>query len=470
MKTRSITQKFGIWLVLVTLFVMIVFGVINYFLFINQLDKDLDVRLNESSLRVIDLLALHVWNLDNQRVQEVAQEQAFLESFARLRVLDSFGDSIYEAEQPTEDGELVFIERDIIYAGNVAGSIEVAFSTENIMVAKNAVIRSTLVIIFAVALTVLVLTFFIVRSISRPIVSLTKTAEEIAGGNLNKKVEVKSKDEVGQLGDAFNVMTSKLKESYEGLEEKVKQRTFQLSKSNKLKDLFMDIMRHDLLNPAGVVRTNSQLVLSEEKDAKKKKSLEIIERNSNRMIRMIENASILAKLESGEKIDFKEEDLGVMLKASVEELSEGAKEKNMIMKVYAEGKFPAVVNPLIQNVFSNFINNAIKYSPEKTEIIAGIKDKDDSWLVYVEDRGEGIPAKYKKAIFERFTRLEKSAIKGSGLGLAISKKITEAHNGKIWVRDHKGGGSVFYVLIPKIHKEEVISKKPIIKNKEDKNE
>ncbi len=63
--------------------------------------------------------------------------------------------------------------------------------------------------------------------------------------------------------------------------------------------------------------------------------------------------------------------------------------------------------------------------------------------------------KYKKAIFERFTRLEKGAVKGSGLGLAISKKITEAHNGKIWVGDHKGGGSIFYVTVPKVRKEDV---------------
>ncbi len=141
-----------------------------------------------------------------------------------------------------------------------------------------------------------------------------------------------------------------------------------------------------------------------------------------------------------------------MLKGSVEELNERAKEKNVVVKVFAEGKFPAVVNPLIQNVFSNFISNAIKYSPEKTDIIVGIKEKGEDWLIYVEDRGEGIPVRYKKAIFERFTRLEKGAVKGSGLGLAISKKITEAHNGKIWVRNHKGGGSVFYVLVPKVNR------------------
>lgn len=62
----------------------------------------------------------------------------------------------------------------------------------------------------------------------------------------------------------------------------------------------MDIMRHDLLNPADIVRMNSQLVLGQEKDVKGKTLLEAIERSSNQMIKMIENASILAKLESGE--------------------------------------------------------------------------------------------------------------------------------------------------------------------------
>jgi signal transduction histidine kinase len=243
--------------------------------------------------------------------------------------------------------------------------------------------------------------------------------------------------------------------------EDVEETRKELAKSNRLKDLFMDIMRHDLLNPAGIVRINSQLALSEEEDVEKKKLLEPIERQSNRMIRMIENASILAKLESGEKIDFAEEDLGVMLKGSVEELSERSKEKGMVVRVVVDGKFPAQVNPLIQNVFSNFLSNAIKYCPEKTEIIAGIKSKENDWLVYVEDRGEGIPAEYKKAVFDRFTRLEKGAIKGSGLGLAISKKIAEAHGGKIWVGDHKGGGSIFYALVPKKHVEVA---KPAVKS------
>jgi hemerythrin-like metal-binding protein len=270
-----------------------------------------------------------------------------------------------------------------------------------------------------------------------------------------KELGIQSAELVESLSSVKEQMLMRMKAKK--LEVALRKANIELTKSNRLKDLFMDIMRHDLLNPAGIVKMSSQLALLEEKDVKKRETLEKIIRNNSRVIRMIENASILAKLESGEKIEFKEEDLGVMLKGSVEELGDRAKERGMKVRVVVKGKFMAIVNPLIQNVFSNFISNAIKYSPEKTEVVVGIKARDDDWLVYVEDRGEGIPAKYKKAVFERFTRLEKGAVKGTGLGLAISKKITSAHGGKIWVGDHKGGGAVFYVLVPKVRGDNVNS-------------
>jgi len=297
-------------------------------------------------------------------------------------------------------------------------------------------------------LVILGLAFVISRSISIPVKKLTETAQMIASGDLNKKVEVKSKDEIGQLGDAFNVMTSKLKKSYEGLEEKVKQRTAQLSESNKLKDLFIDIMRHDLLNPAGVARTGAQTALMDEKDSKKKETLQLIENSSDRLIKMIENASVFAKLESGEKIELKEMDLGVILKETVEGLVAKAEERKIKIKLNAEGSFPAMVNPLIGDVIANFITNAIKYGPSDSEIDVGIKKENGNYRMSVADKGEGIPDKYKTAIFDRFTRLEKGAIKGTGLGLAIVKKIVELHNGKVWVEDNPSGGSVFIVEIP----------------------
>jgi len=218
-------------------------------------------------------------------------------------------------------------------------------------------------------------------------------------------------------------------------------------------------MRHDLLNPAGVVRTSAQTALIDEKSPKKKETLQLIEDSSDRLIKMIENASVFAKLESGEKIEFKEMDLGAILKQIGQELGDRAAERGNKIKVNVKGKFPAIVNPIIGDVFANFITNAVKYGQEKTDIIADIKKYGNNWRISIANKGEKIPDKYKKAIFDRFTRLEKGAIKGSGLGLGIVKKIVELHNGKVWVEDNSPKGSIFIVELPKFTSAKPVDKK-----------
>ncbi|MFQ5888181.1 MAG: response regulator, partial [Candidatus Hydrothermarchaeales archaeon] len=97
----------------------------------------------------------------------------------------------------------------------------------------------------------------------------------------------------------------------------------------RLKDLFMDIMRHDLLNPAGIARNMAEMVLDDEKDSNKREALKTILRSSERIIEMIENASTLAKLESREKLEFKDRDLGEILRSVSAEMTHLADEKNM---------------------------------------------------------------------------------------------------------------------------------------------
>lgn len=107
------------------------------------------------------------------------------------------------------------------------------------------------------------------------------------------------------------------------------------------------------------------------------------------------------------------------------------------------------VNPIFINVIENLLDNAIKYSPENSEVIIESKVLNDKVRIYVKDFGIGIPDEYKKRIFERFERGSKLGIKGTGLGLAIVKRIVELHNGKVWVEDNKPKGSVFIVEIPR---------------------
>jgi PAS domain S-box-containing protein len=233
------------------------------------------------------------------------------------------------------------------------------------------------------------------------------------------------------------------------LEDSLKEQAEMLSRSNDLKDIFTDIMRHDLLNPIGVIKNYVELMTQEDMTPFIHKSIDAISRNTNKAVEMIENASSLAKIESVKDIIFEERDLGEILNGAVETVRSLAGKKEIKMEWTPKGPYPARVSQFIEAVFVNLLTNAIKYSPNKTTVEAGIEDAGEKWRVFVKDNGDGIADKFKDSVFTRFERLKREGVKGTGLGLAIAKRIVDIHNGKVWVEDNPDGGSIFIVEIPK---------------------
>ena len=106
-------------------------------------------------------------------------------------------------------------------------------------------------------------------------------------------------------------------------------------------------------------------------------------------------------------------------------------------------------NPIISQVFRNFISNAIKYAREGKKILIEAVEKNDAVLIAVKDFGETILEEERQKIFERKYQLENDKSKGRGLGLAIVKRIAEAHDGEVWVEPNKPKGNSFYLRIPR---------------------
>lgn len=236
---------------------------------------------------------------------------------------------------------------------------------------------------------------------------------------------------------------------YKKAEDALENYAGMLEESNRLKELFMDIMSHDLLNPAGVVRNSSEILLDLESDDKKREILELIRNSSSDLIETIRNASVYSKLESLERIECMVNDLGDILKEIIDDFKYQLEDKEIEIDFVAEGAHPACVHPIIRSVFSNLISNAIKYSPHGSRVEIDIQSGDgESQVISVKDHGQGIPEEDKKHIFERFERLEREKAKGTGLGLAIVRRTVEMHGGKVWVEDNPEGGSIFLVNLP----------------------
>jgi PAS domain S-box-containing protein len=262
--------------------------------------------------------------------------------------------------------------------------------------------------------------------------------------------------EVKFLQSIANVVTAAI--ARREAEEKLHRYAEELEQSNKLKDLFTDIMRHDLQNPVAVIKGMSEILKEETASKEVIDGLELIDSNAEKLLGMINNASKLAKLGSLKDLKYEEKDLREILERVAVNVGLQLKKKNMKIMLDGVGECYAEVHSSIEDVFINLISNAIKYGKENTDIIAGITDAGKKWRVYVKDSGKGVPDEYKEAIFNRFMRVPKEGVIGTGLGLAIVKRIVELHRGGVWVEDNPGGGSIFYVEIPKKRVKHVFKK------------
>ncbi|MGK5082600.1 PAS domain S-box protein [Bdellovibrionota bacterium FG-1] len=231
-------------------------------------------------------------------------------------------------------------------------------------------------------------------------------------------------------------------------EEALEKSADKLREANRLKDLFTDVLRHDLMNPATSMKLSSELLGKIETDPSKKKIVDTIRKSTENLIHLCETASRYAKVSGIEGIDFAESNLNSILWSTIREFQLQLDAKRIKIKYEPKPDCLVRANPMISDVFQNLISNAIKYSPEGSNIGIDVQAQDHGWVISVSDQGQGIPDPDKSRVFTRFERLDRESVKGTGLGLAIAKQIVALHGGKIWIEDNPGGGSVFRVQLP----------------------
>jgi two-component system cell cycle response regulator len=234
------------------------------------------------------------------------------------------------------------------------------------------------------------------------------------------------------------------------LESALTERTAQLEEAVRLKDLFTDIIRHDLVEVLNIIKGAIERVVDNPADGEQRESMLLMaQRNVDRLDEILCTASLYARLEKVEDFQRQQLDLGGLLRAAIENLKPALEAKHMRLECLATGAYPAEVNQLVESVFVNLLSNAIKYSPEGQRIEVDMADCSDRYRVSVKDWGEGIADEDKAKLFTRFQRVHKKGVKGTGLGLAIAKRIVDLHGGRIWIEDNPQGGSIFYVELSK---------------------
>jgi len=283
------------------------------------------------------------------------------------------------------------------------------------------------------------------RIIIEPIKELQKATQEVEIGNFKVRVNIKTGDELEQLGNAFNKTAKALEET-----EKERQQL------DKAKTEFLSITGHELRSPMTPMKAQLQMLLGEyfgKLNNKQKGSLDIVLRNTDRLDRIILDFLEISRIEAARlKFNFIKTNLIEHINRVVEEMKGFSPEKNIevVLKI---DKLPIIeVDPdRAMQVLRNLINNAIKFSKNNSKIFVNVNLKKNMILFGVKDSGIGIAPENQRRVFEPFFQEEQTMYRkysGVGLGLAVCRGIVESQNGKIWVKSDLGKGSIFYFTVP----------------------
>jgi len=220
----------------------------------------------------------------------------------------------------------------------------------------------------------------------------------------------------------------------------------------RIKRDLVSSVSHELRTPLTSIKGFAE-TLEEEVDEKNRHYVEIIQRNTDRLINIVRDLLLLSQMEeAGAEIEVEQVDLKGLAEQTMRIFDGQAKEKGLGLKLEIEPDLPAIpADPFkIEQILINLLDNAIKYT-DRGEVRLVLHRQDRSVVIEVRDTGIGIPKSKVSRIFERFYVVDKSRSRktgGTGLGLSIVKHIVLLHGGEITVRSEPGQGSTFLVRLP----------------------
>ncbi|MGM0883771.1 MAG: sensor histidine kinase [Bacillota bacterium] len=299
-----------------------------------------------------------------------------------------------------------------------------------------------------VGLTNGILTYLVSRSLIKPLYALKHAAEQIKDGDLGFEVNLNRKDEVGELGAAFEAMRVRLNESIR----------LQLQYEENRKELISNIS-HDLKTPITGIKACVEGIQDGIADTgpKRDKYIDMIAKKTEEMDRLIDELFLFSKLDL-KRLPFNLEptDLAAYMRDCVEELRLDPSMAGISVTFSLSGDGPVYVTAdreKLRRVIMNIINNSLKYmNKEQKEIRIELLGGHDEATVIIQDNGSGIESAALPHIFDRFYRAEPSrntSTGGSGLGLAIVKQIIEGQGGHVWAESRLGEGTRIYFTLRK---------------------
>jgi two-component system, NtrC family, sensor kinase len=349
------------------------------------------------------------------------------------------------------------------HAGETVGMLAVALRESTYSSIRDRVILSFFAIALLGFMVIIGITYYMIRSITRPIGEMVAATRSITAGRFDQEVRSDSSGEIALLAESFNAMLKSLRlmrgdleEWGRTLEQKVKQRTEELvamqarvAQSERLASLGMLAagVAHEVNNPLGGVLALTALTLEDmkEDDPNRENLVEVI-RQTERCRDIVRRLLEFSRQSKG---DIERADLNRILQDTLSLMTRQAQFFNIEVVTDLDPELPAVLadSSQFQQVFMNILMNAAQAMEERGTVRIATRAAQGAVEVSISDTGRGIPPGEVDRIFDPFFTTKESG-QGTGLGLSIAYGIVTKHGGAISVRSEVGKGSTFIIRMP----------------------
>lgn len=275
---------------------------------------------------------------------------------------------------------------------------------------------------------------FFVKSIIRPVREVSTAARKIAAGEYKEELKAQHTDEIGELCDSINYMQSELRNA------------------ENLKNDFISSVSHELRTPLTAIRGWAETAkMSVDSDtALVERGLDVVLSESDRLSGLVEELLDFSRIQSGRfTLNILPFNVSEILTAAADMYVELAGKRNIEVS-YTIPKGEVLVNgdpDRIKQVFINIIDNAVKYTEDKGQVLIQQMEEDGCVRITVKDTGVGIPAQDIDRVKEKFYKANNS-VRGSGIGLAVADEIIKQHQGLLFLESAEGVGTTVTVVLP----------------------
>ena len=329
--------------------------------------------------------------------------------------------------------------------------VAIEFPRDVVLAPADRLVRRASAIAFTLLLIAAAIGWAFSNRITAPLRRVTEAAEAVATMRHVAPIQTHRRDEIGRLAESFNMMTGRVEQAREELEQRVELRTEELRAVNRELESFSYSVSHDLRAPLRAIVGFVQILEEDHGaafNAEARRALDRVKVNATRMGQLIDDLLAFAQI-GRVPLSRQRVDLNHLARSVAEEALAAA---DRPIELIIEPLPPCLGEPvLLKQVLANLLSNAVKFTArtERPVIAVGAIANDADTTYYVRDNGAGFDERFAEKLFGVFQRLHRTVeFEGTGVGLAIVQRIINRHGGKVWAEGRVNAGATFYFTLP----------------------